>query len=187
MMKTTPYDWFWKNHWAILPARWRRTFARSSKGNTAPIASGVPLAVTLPIARILVVGTVTAASGGDMAMSAPRFICWYIVSFLSPGLEGCAADWASEPVGLIATSAAAKTLRPASLVRWATPAAIVSSLRGVMTASPWLLVLAHRTAANGPPARRGGRRSSPEPGAPRPRPRGRRARTVPSLACPEPT
>jgi hypothetical protein len=40
--------------------------ARTSKGKTGAIASGVPLAVTEPIAKILVVGPTTAASPGGI-------------------------------------------------------------------------------------------------------------------------
>src|SRR5271154_6579278 len=82
MMKTTPYPSVWKNHCSIFPARWLRTVARTSKGRTSAMASGVPLDVTEPMARILVVGPTTAASAGGISAWTRGFLASDIQSFL---------------------------------------------------------------------------------------------------------
>src|SRR5260370_11012545 len=52
------------NHWSILPLRYRRRVSRTSEGSTGFERLGVALAVKLPIARSLVVGTTRAGSRG---------------------------------------------------------------------------------------------------------------------------
>src|SRR6267378_4217869 len=99
------------NHWSILPLRYRRTVSRTSEGSSGFERLGVALAVKLPIARSLVVGTTRAGSRG-------RVVC------------------ASEAVGLIATRLAAKTPNPASLIQRVTWTAILFAVLRVMTASP---------------------------------------------------
>jgi hypothetical protein len=82
MMKTTPYASFWKNHWSILPVRWRRTVALLRKVRQRRSRRAFPWPSRYQSPGFWSVGTATAASGGNIATLAPRFICSDIASLL---------------------------------------------------------------------------------------------------------
>src|ERR1700710_865605 len=71
MTNTTPLWSCLMYHWSIFPSRYRCTVARTSKGRIGIHNFGVALAVQLPIARILVVGTEgTEDAGGSTGAAA---------------------------------------------------------------------------------------------------------------------
>src|SRR5271163_355636 len=94
MRNTTPLWSCLRYHWSILPSRYRRTVSRTSEGRIGIHTFGVALAVKLPMARSLVVGTASKADAGG-----------------STGAEVCA----SEAAGIIETIVAARAKRLASL------------------------------------------------------------------------